>query len=346
MVNDYPLVTVLMSVYNGEKYLCESIDSILNQTFRDYEFLIINDGSTDGTLEILHNYSQQDKRIRLHHQTNQGLIAALNKGLELARGKFIARMDHDDVSLPERLAIQLDFLKDHPAVGVLGSGARFMDSSGITSDAVQFPIQHNVLRWCLCFLSPIVHPSVMMRRKIVERVGGYSTDMVHAEDYDLWRRLSCVTRLSNLQDVLLQLRKHETNVSTVHASEQRRNTVRISSLMISHILNEEVPAGTVQSLWDQEFQTAYDVRPVAELVYRLYKAIVANDELSVIEKRAIRLDAARRLYGLTRPWVKNVSVWGVLARACYLDPLFVLRVVKRRFVRLFNMRPRHSCWSF
>lgn len=340
-----PVVTVLMPVYNGEKYLAEAIESILMQTFGDFEFLIINDGSTDGTAAILADYQQRDERIQVYHQENEGVVASLNRGLGLARGKYVARMDADDVSMPERLAKQVVFMEAHPDVGVLGTWVQVIDGDGNTSYRIQLPTQHGVLRWSLCFYCPLAHPTVMMRRQVVERAGGYDSSMVHAEDYDLWRRLSGVTRLANLQDVLLQLRLHEANVSMVHASEQRRNAVRISGLMISYILGEEAPAGTVQRLWDQEFQTASDVRPVAGLAYRVYQAIVSDGELSTIEKQTIRRDAAMRLYGLGRPWVQNVSVWGVLARACYLDPLLVLRVVKGRLRRLFSMRPRPSCWS-
>lgn len=237
-------------------------------------------------------------------------------------------------------------METHPEIGVLGTGFQIIDSDGNTSSAVQFPTQDGVLRWCLCFYSPIVHPSVMMRREIVVRAGGYSSDMKHAEDYDLWRRLSCVTRLSNLQDVLLHLRKHEVNASILNPPDEQRFSAQVSSLMISHILNEEAPAGTVQRLWGQGFQTASDVRPVAEFVYRLYQAFVANDKLSTIEKRAIRRGAALQLCRLSRLWVKNVSVWGVLAQACYLDPLLVLRIAEWRLRCLFNIRPRPSCWSF
>jgi glycosyltransferase involved in cell wall biosynthesis len=333
-------VSVLMCVYNGESYLREAVNSILTQTFTDFEFIIIDDGSTDSTATILAEYEPKDARLCIHHQTNQGLIASLNKGLELAQGKYIARMDADDVSLPERLAKQVDFLETHPEIDVLGTGVQILDGSGNTSPTLQSPTGPDVLRWCLCFFSPITHPTVMMRRQIVKRVGGYSPDMLYAEDYDLWRRLSCVTRLSNLQDVLLHLRRHDANVSNRHASEQLQNSVRISCLMISHVLNEEVPAGIVQHLWDQEFQTVYDARQVAKLIYRLYQAIVSNGEPTTIEKQTIRRDAAMRLFGLSRPWVQDVSVWGVLARACYLDPLLVLRGAKGLMRRMFTIRSR------
>jgi len=340
-----PGVSVLLPVYNSASYLRESIESILNQSFKKYELLIICEPCTDNSSEIINSY-KDSRIIHIQNEKRLGLANSLNKGIELARGEYIARMDADDVSLPERLARQVDFLETHPEIGVLGTGFHIMDGYGNTSHAVQFPMQDSVLRWCLCFYNPIVHPSVMMRRKIVEQAGGYSSDMTHAEDYDLWRRLSCVTRLSNMQDVLLHLRKHDANGSILNPPEEQRFSAQISSLMISHILNEEVSAGTVQRLWGQGFQTASDVRPGAELVYRLYQTIIVNDELSIIEKRAIRRGAAIQLCRLSRPWVKNASVWGVLARACYLDPFLVLRVAEWRLRRLFNMRSRPSRWSF
>lgn len=156
-----PVVSVLMSVYNCEEYLREAVDSILNQTFMDFEFIIIDDGSTDSTAAILAEYERKFTRLCIHHQTNQGVIASLNMGLELAQGKYIARMDADNVSLPERLAKQVDFLETHPEIGVLGTGAQIMDGYGNTSQTVQFPTQHGVLRRCLCFFNPIVHPTVM-----------------------------------------------------------------------------------------------------------------------------------------------------------------------------------------
>jgi hypothetical protein len=339
-----PVVTVLMPVFNGEKYLAEAIESILNQSFVDFEFLIINDGSTDGTAVILADYEQRDERIRVYHQENQGIVASLNRGLGLAKGKYVARMDADDVSLPERLAKQVVFMEAHPDVGVLGTWVQITYGSGRTSDTWQLPTQHGMLRWSLSFTCPIMHPTVMMRREVVERADGYGSDMVHAEDYDLWRRLSEATRLSNLPDVLLRLRLHEENVSRVYASEQRRNSIRISSLMISRVLGEDAPDGIVQRLWDQEPRTASDVVAVAALVYRLCQATLSKVELSTEEKRAIRRDAAMRLYGLSRPWVKNVGVWGVLTRACYLDPLLVLRLAKRRLRRVL-CAPRPSPWS-
>lgn len=328
-------VSVLMPVYNGATYLREALDSILRQTFRDFEFIIINDGSTDRSAEIVRSYD--DPRLRyFENEQNIGLIRSLNRGLALARSPYIARMDADDISLPERLAKQVEFLDAHPEVGVLGCAVQVTDGCGNPSHVWRFPAEHGFLRWCLCFYNPIPHPTVMMRREVVDQVGEYSSDMIHAEDYDLWRRLSWVTRLSNLQDVLLYLRKHEAGVTNRHLAQQRKNSIRISQLMMSEVLGEDVPMNLVQCLWSQEFETLNDVRQVAKLIYRLCQASVADSALSTAEKRMIRRDAANRLFRLARPRIRDMHMWEVLGLVCRLDPLLAGRAVIgpiRRIVR-------------
>lgn len=339
-----PEVSVLLPVYNSASYLRESIESILNQSFKKFELLIICEPCTDVSVEIINSYNDY-RIVYIQNNVRLGLVNSLNKGIELARGKYIARMDADDISLPERLARQVVFLENHPEIGVLGTGFQIIDSCGKTSYAVQFPAQDCVLRWCLCFYSPIVHPSVMMRRDIVASLGGYSAEMKYAEDYDLWQRLSCVTRLSNLQEVLFYLRKHNANVSTVNLKEHLRYCYQVSNRMISSILNEEIPVVTVQRLYGHGFQAASDVYPIADIVYRLYQTFVANDKLSIIEKRAIRRGTALQLFLLSRPWVKEIRIWGVLVRVCFFDPFLVLRIAEWKMRRLFNLKHRASTWS-
>lgn len=329
-----PKISVLMPVYNGERFLQEAVDSILAQTFTDFEFIIVDDGSTDGSLEILTKL--QDPRIRIvRNRNNQGVVRSLNDGLAAAQGEFIARMDADDISRPDRLSKQIVFLETFPEIGVLGTGIRIMDSSGVRIPAKKLFTEHEALRWGLCFSTSIMHPTVMMRRKIVEEAGGYNQEMAQAEDYDLWRRLSAVTRLANLPDELVDLRRHETNASSLHALEVRQHAMNTSRLMMSHILDEDVPLAMIQPLWERTVRTEREARPLAELVYRLYATITRNDKLSTTESQNIRRDAARRLYGLSRPWLYGVGgwVWKALVRASYLDPLFALRIVQNRSLK-------------
>lgn len=218
-----PIISVIMPVYNGERFLREAIDSILNQTFSDFEFIIINDGSTDGTLEIIQSYT--DERIRVvNNELNQGIVACLNHGTELARGEYIARMDADDISLPERFEKQVDYMNNHIDVGVLGGNVIEFDINSKKEKITSLPLGDLPIRWMMCFENPLRHPTIMMRKKLLVTVGGYK-DFKASEDYDLWQRLSCFTKLANLKESILMYRYHGNNLSSLpnnmRASEQR-----------------------------------------------------------------------------------------------------------------------------
>lgn len=214
-----PKVSILMSVYNGEKYLCEAIDSILGQSFYDFEFLIINDGSTDKTHEILKSYD--DARIRILEQENIGLTKSLNKGLSLARGQYIARMDDDDISEPGRLARQVEFLDEHPSVGLLGINGYIMDEKGEVVSEVGHPISHDEIMAKILLDNKFIHSSIMMRKELLERYGCYSEEMTMAQDYELILKLSTLTNFANLDEPLHKWRKNSTSgISVTKRQEQ------------------------------------------------------------------------------------------------------------------------------
>lgn len=228
-----PKVTVLMPVYNGEKYLKEAIDSILNQTFSDFEFLIINDGSTDNTVGIINSYN--DSRIRLvHNDKNLGLITTLNKGFDLARGEYIARMDCDDVSLPDRLSKQVVFMEAHPGIGVCGTWFEFMDCGQV----IKWPEQHDAIKAQLFYNTALGHPTVMMRTDVIKRYEFYYDSLYeHSEDYELWIRLSEVTQLSNIPEILLKYRIHPDQISVVSSGNQQSivNLIRKNQVEEFHL---------------------------------------------------------------------------------------------------------------
>ncbi|MBM4441159.1 MAG: glycosyltransferase [Candidatus Rokubacteria bacterium] len=202
-----PRVTVLMSVYNGARWLREALDSVLGQTYRDFEFVIVDDGSTDDSAAIL--ASVRDPRITLVRQPNQGLAAALNRGLREARGELVARQDQDDVSLPERLARQVAAMDAQPRTGLLGTQAETIDAEGRACFVRRYPTDSLVLKWQVMFDNPFVHSSVMLRRAALDDVGGYSTDPRRQppEDYELWLRLVSRWDVGNLPEVLLRYRE-------------------------------------------------------------------------------------------------------------------------------------------
>ena len=214
-----PLISVCMPVYNAKRYIGEAIESILAQTFRDFEFLIIDDGSTDRSLAILERYAAQDTRIRLSSRPNAGYVVRLNEMLHQARGDLIARMDADDVALPERFARQVEFLHSHPEVDVVGGAQEQISSKGHYLSIHYDPQGHEEIEERgLTGVCAINHPSVMMRRKAVLAVGGYQVELMPAEDLDLWLRMGERGRLANLPDVITRYRLHDSSVSAIAAT--------------------------------------------------------------------------------------------------------------------------------
>jgi glycosyltransferase involved in cell wall biosynthesis len=216
-----PTISVMMPVYNAKRYVAEAIESILGQTFRDFEFLIIDDGSTDGSLEIIKRYAARDVRIRLWSGPNVGYAPRLNEMLALARGDLVARMDADDVSFPDRFARQLEFLRDHLDVDVVGGARENIDSKGHFLCVNREVEDHNDIQsQLLNGICPISHPSVVMRRNAVLAVGGYRPEMMPSEDADLWMRMGERGRLANLADVVVRYRVHDASVSSLRHGEQ------------------------------------------------------------------------------------------------------------------------------
>ena len=202
-----PKVTVLMSVYNGQSYLKEAVDSVLCQTWKDFEFLIINDGSTDNSGEILRSFD--DPRIRLvENPTNIGLTKSLNRGLQLSRTELIARQDADDISYPTRLESEVQFFETHTEVVLLGTSARAVDERGEPKKHdLHIPTGALAIRWCLMFQNAFIHSSVMFRRSIIwEKLGGYDESFARAQDYELWSRIARDFEVENLPHNLIDHR--------------------------------------------------------------------------------------------------------------------------------------------
>lgn len=219
-----PAISVALSVYNGERYLALAIESVLAQTFRDFEFLILDDGSTDATRTIIEHHAAADARIRPICRENRGLIASLNQLLDEAQAPLVARIDADDICHPERLEKQLAFLDAHPDHGVVGCRNHHIDADGrdCAVDGPEHPLDHaGVLAAIAAGRTPLSHPAVMYRRDIVRAVGGYHAAFRHCEDLDLWLRLITRTRIANLPERLISYRRHAAQVSSRHAMEQQ-----------------------------------------------------------------------------------------------------------------------------
>jgi glycosyltransferase involved in cell wall biosynthesis len=208
-----PEVTILMPVYNAERYVVKAVESILNQTFQDFEFLIINDGSTDQSLELIKDFG--DPRIRVINTENQGVAAALHLGMEMARGAYIARMDADDECLPNRLEIEKRCLDEHDDIAVVHGSLEYIDSEGSPIFMQKDEGHSNVLtKWLLNWRNVLIHSTVMLRASVLKENNlNYRIEMNRAEDFDLWNRVARISDLMYLPDVLIRYRVHSENVS-------------------------------------------------------------------------------------------------------------------------------------
>jgi len=220
-----PSISVAMSVYNGERFLAEAIESILAQTFGDFEFLILNDGSSDDSAAIIDRHAARDPRIRTIHRENRGLIASLNQLLAESRAAIIARMDADDVAYPERFERQFAFLAANPEYGVVSSWADDIGADGQVMPNIgqDHPADHDGFLEAVHHSTPLCHPATMYRREPVLAAGGYHRAFKHCEDYDLWLRLADLTKLCSLQEPLLKYRRTDSQVSNKHIVEQKTN---------------------------------------------------------------------------------------------------------------------------
>lgn len=221
-----PLVSVVMSVYNGELFLKDSIDSILQQSYQNIEFIIINDGSSDSSLSIIKSY--HDSRIKLiENERNMGLIYSLNVGFASACGKYIARMDSDDIAHSDRLKLQVEYLENNLTIGVVGSD--YISFSDKHSKLIREPKSHHVIKTYLLFSATMCHPTIMFRKQILDETRfRYNPEFKHVEDYELWTKLILHTQFANLSKPLLKYRDHHSQVSHKHKVIQTENgdTVR------------------------------------------------------------------------------------------------------------------------
>ena len=230
MPKENPKISVFMPVYNGENFLRQSIQSILEQTFTDFELIIVDDASTDGSLAVIQSFT--DPRIRVYPlPTNQGPGVVQNQAFLLATGKYLALMDCDDISLPDRLARQVSFLDSHENVGVCGT---WYECFGSLSEVRTPPIEHEDIDTLMPFWDPIANPTAMVRRDLIEHFQlRYVAGPAH--DYGLWARLAPLTRLHNLPEVLLKYRVHAGQVSSTRTVTQNANADKVRKILLQDL---------------------------------------------------------------------------------------------------------------
>lgn len=290
-----------MPVFNAEKYLSESVESILAQTFTDFEFICVDDGSTDGSLELLETYAQRDERIQIIRNNRiKGEAGARNTGIGTAQGLYIAGQDADDISLPSRLERQVAYMQVSPDVGVLGSGMLVIDASGhpIRNWTV---FEDDIVLRCLCLVSdPIPHPSVMVRKDIIDMLGGYREDLIVATDYEAWVRAASICKLSNLSETLIYYRIYPGQLSA-QRNLMRSNKIGIQRTALETLAGEmnfssieilrmgDLAAGSWQELSPE------DVLTTAEMVWSIMRRCIAKWGGGLEEEEVIRLWLAHRV---------------------------------------------------
>jgi hypothetical protein len=348
-----PTVSVVMSVFNGEEFLSQTIDSILNQSFRDFEFVIVDDGSTDATSDILSRYALRDGRIRVLRDGRQGRTASLNFGISLANGKYVANIDADDLAMPGRLEEQVAFMERNPEVGLLGTAFELVTSTGKVVGTIRLPLQDAEIQSVILRSNPICHSSVILRKDIVLALGGYRNAFVPSEDYDLWLRMSERTKLANLHNVLLRYRVHGNQLSirklehqvlcvlaASAAAEQRRNgrpdplaeiqeitpqLVQSLGVRLQHIHRAVME---LQGWWISRLKTVNSAVAL-ELVENLTQlsrsgpmepAILADAWLAAAGIHCKQKDPARALAFVGRAFLAKPSLIGRPFR-CVIDPI-------------------------
>jgi glycosyltransferase involved in cell wall biosynthesis len=280
-----PRVSVLTAAYNAAPFVGSAIASILAQTYGDFEYILVDDASQDSTAAIMEHFASADRRLVVHRSTtNLNAAGALNRGLALARGEYVAILDADDIAYPARLARQVAFLDAHTTVGVVGSQVRMIDADGAGIRDLSFPLQPALARWQVLFRTPILHSAAMMRRAHVEQVGGYSTLHYTLCDYELFARLVKVAELANLPECLVAYRRSPLQISSAHRRPQRAQVCLLILAMLAERLAMRISLADAANFYDAMHGTRFSdaeslvrAREIVEAIHRRYLDAEAPD---------------------------------------------------------------------
>jgi len=306
-----PIISVLMSAYNGEKHLRRAIESILSQTFTDFEFIIINDGSTDSTVEIIESYN--DSRIKLvHNKNNIGLTESLNKGINLAQGKYIARMDADDISLPERFETQLKYFEADTSLAFCASRVRVIDENEniigrIKPFASDKMMNWHLLSWHLLFGNKkIYHSSVLVKKEVLVKLNGYARWARYCQDFELWSRMCLTYKMVIVPEVLIHWRHTEAGISNKYFHEQRQTEYKIYQNVHQCLTNSLIHKDHSLYLARLVKKLNYDIKPFTLDILRLLDEIklsfITHYEPDLDTRKEIETtvqDAYRKLFRKT-----------------------------------------------
>lgn len=267
-----PKISVIIPCYNQGQYLEEAVQSVLNQTFKDFEIIVVDDNSTDNTLEILNKYN--DPRIKIIKGPQKGISAALNLGIDIAQGEYIARMDADDISLPDRFRIQTEFMDENPEIGICGSSANMLDSNGKIVKWSK-PINDKDIKTNLLIDVSIIHSTVMMRKSILKNYDlRYSEIYDVTEDFDLWTRASEYVEFHNISESLLCSRMHANNTATINSTKRKEVFLKILKENLKKKFDIEIPEHLLEAFWmPNDDEKSFTVEELLEISL-LFKSLL------------------------------------------------------------------------
>ena len=334
MKQQSPSVSVLMTVFNAEKYLAASIESIRNQTFTDWEFLIIDDASTDQSLAIAKAYAKEDTRICvISNMLNKGQTACLNQGLSEARGYWIARQDADDISHSSRLEKQLSRFHQEPEIVLLGANGVIINEEDKIIGLLDVPLTHEMICWSAPILNPFLHTAVMFQKKIIQQLGGYHESFRIAQDYDLWARTMIHYRVANLSERLVSYRHLESSLSKVGRStafeEAEKVSQHLEKMAFGRFLQDD--ERVTFSFFREGKLTSFKVSAFWKL-YHSFEFLIKQGDLPV-QKDGTRLRAAYHLK-LAGAFVDDMRPFlAELLAAFFTAPLFTAQWLWERMSR-------------
>ena len=311
MIKKLPLVSVILPVFNGEKHLSECVESVLSQTFKDFEFIIVDDASTDNTVPMLKEFAKKDNRIIIvTHEVNQKQTAAANTAIKLSRGKYLARMDADDIALPNRFEKQVTFMEENPDIGLLGSWVDIIDDNGNILKIWHTHDSAGYLGWNLLFGTSFAHSSIMMKNSIVKKVGFYQSP--EAEDYDLWSRISRVTNVANLPEVLQQKRVWAGQLALKVPTETRDSVLKIMQKNMNYLLKDShldlSLVRDIRKVSDKTpiIQDSQLITNIIKILLQLYNKYLAKLKLTKTDKKKISKDIFQKINTLVK-WQFHIN---------------------------------------
>lgn len=309
-----PKISVILPVYNGDRYLKDSIESVLRQSFKDFELIIINDGSTDDSEVIAKSFN--DTRIVYLHQENKGLAATLNRGILMAKGEYLARQDQDDLSHQNRLSLQYRYMQGHRNCVLLGTWAQIMETDKLVDRFHYHPTDEITLRYQLLFNNPFVHSSVLLRRSALLQVGGYTTDPERQppEDFELWSRLSRIGSVANIGEVLLTYREVPGSMSRSGPTPFKQRLMKICSENIANATQLPIDDYSIQSIVKsthgdiENLHRKPDFTRIKKVLMMAIDSLENDDVLITLHE-----DAANKVEIMQAAWmIRNTPLMGLI----------------------------------